>query len=341
MKFEVSGEPIHTRCLAVELQHAAGDTIHFRGDLLDLRKSGLMELAGVYANAGIIHRMKLEGGFSRATGALEQIDWSQSHIAHEANPATRGECCRDPMVRLRGLVGARLGEGFPLQLKELFGGILGCSHITTLFREISAFVSRLGESRLNGTRNAERGPGERIASRSVFLDGSLSAGVPEVELSVRVADLELDGIDTAGDEVFASLDEVRLVAGVELEGMCLRDLHAGQRTRVASCPEDPVWRSRSGDLEGFAGGSLFGGMARLGLERFGNSPDDATLLSAVLSLSPGMTQVAAALTEAPTRTRASGGSASFPQGGPCYMLRAGGPLVNRLIAGSPPGSEDA
>lgn len=333
MNFDVSGEPIHTRCLSVALSQASEDSIHFRGDLLDLRKSGLMELAGVFANAGIIHKMELQGDFSLATGAIERIEWDQSHIAHEVNEATCGECCRDPLVRLQDLVGAHWGEGFPLELKQHFGGVLGCSHITTLFREINAFVSELQESQLDGERRVARRPGERIASRSVFLDGFVSEGSEVADVSVRVADLEIDGVDANGDEIFASLDEVRLVAAVEFEGWRLRGLHGGQRSRRASSSEESPWRARSEALDEVIGQSLSGGMARFCLERFGNSPQDALLLAALLNLSPGMTQVAAALADTPDRTRASGGSASFPQGGPCYMLRAEGPLMKRLVSG--------
>jgi len=75
-------------------------------------------------------------------------------------------------------------------------------------------------------------------------------------------------------------------------------------------------------------------MARLCLAQFGTREDDARLLSALLSLAPGMTQVGAAVSDtlAPS-------SAARPQGsaltgpGPCYMLRADGPLMETLSSG--------
>ena len=39
-------EPIHTRCLAVVFSQGEGDSVGFRADILDLRKGGLMALAG-------------------------------------------------------------------------------------------------------------------------------------------------------------------------------------------------------------------------------------------------------------------------------------------------------
>ena len=341
MNFDIAGEPIHTRCLTIVLRATEEHSIHFRADLLDLRKAGLMELAGSFASAGIIHKMEVRGQFSGLTDAIETIEWAQSHVAHEANAATCGECCRDPLLRLKGLVGVRLGQGFPAELASRFGGVLGCSHITTLLREVNAFVSRLKEGALKADRRVGRRAGERIASRSVFLDGSLSRGSTRAEVSVRLADLEIEGIDSSGDEIFAGLDEVRLVAAVELENLRLQRLHAGQRSRRSSRSDDAPWRARSGELAGFVGQSLSGGMARLCLEHFGKRADAALLLSALLNLSPGMTQVVAALADTPKRSRASGGAESFPQGGPCYMLRAGGPLMQRLIGGPSPGREKA
>ena len=108
MNFEVTGEPIHTRCVSVGLVQESGGAIGFRADILDLRKAGLMDLAGRVAMAGIIHKMVVSGAFEPATGRIERIEWDQSHVMHEPNRTTRGECCRDPMHRLKALVGTRL-----------------------------------------------------------------------------------------------------------------------------------------------------------------------------------------------------------------------------------------
>ena len=141
MPFDVSGEPIHTRCLAVACVQGDGEAVEFRADLMDLRKGGLMSLGDRITMAGIIHKMELRGSFSTETGAIERIEWDQSHVMHEPNLASKGECCRDPLGRLEGLIGVRLGEGFASTLKQTFGGPLGCTHISTLFQELSAFVA--------------------------------------------------------------------------------------------------------------------------------------------------------------------------------------------------------
>jgi hypothetical protein len=337
MKFELSGEPVHTRCLAVALKQGRGVSVEFRADILDLRKAGLMDLGGRIATAGIIHKMELRGAFASDTGCIERLEWDQSHVMHEANRATKGECCRDPMRRLKGLVGTRLGEDFASELKQCFGGPLGCTHINTLFHELSAFVSRLRVmTREHSELRVERAPGERIASRSVFFDAFFPDSGDTTAISVRLADIHFAQCDEGGSEGLFCHDELRLVAEVELAGWQLRDVQVRERSRRGpTCGEAP-WQHRSEELDGFAGRSLGGGVTRFCLERFGHRDQDALLLSALLSLAPGMTQVGVALSDGvvPSWAARPGGLTQMGPG-PCYMLRAEGPLVETLSSGKP------
>lgn len=194
-------DPSHTRCLDVALSADEPGTLRFRADLLDLRKAGLMSLGGRIATAGIIHNMTLLGQADEKTGEILELDWDQSHVMHEANHASRGECCRDPMERLTGLVGSRLGAGFRADLKQHFGGPLGCTHVNTLFQELSATVARLHERRaaepgLAGART----PGERVARRAVFFDAFLPEEESTTELRIRLSDAQYGPTDEPGNE---------------------------------------------------------------------------------------------------------------------------------------------
>lgn len=338
MSFDVSGEPIHTRCLAVACVQGDGEAVEFRADLMDLRKGGLMALGDRITMAGIIHKMELRGAFSPETGIIERIEWDQSHVMHEPNHASKGECCRDPLGRLEGLIGVQLGEGFASTLKQTFGGPLGCTHISTLFQELSAFVARLRMMRREHPElTAPRRVGERIASRSLFFDAFFSAeGGTTTDLSVRLADLFYAPADANGAESLFAHDEFRLVADVDLAGWQLKGVQARERSRRGPTCEDSPWTLRNDALDGLAGQSLGGGMARLCLQRFGEREEDARLLSAMLSLGPGMTQVGAAVsnTLAPSSAAAAAPPGSgLPGPGPCYMLRAGGPLMESMFAG--------
>ena len=338
MELNITGEPVHTRCLAIALTQGQGESIEFRADILDLRKAGLIALGGRIATAGIIHKMELRGAFSRETGCIERIEWDQSHVMHEANLATKGECCRDPMVRLKELVGTRLGEGFVNELKQCFGGPLGCTHINTLFRELSAFVSRQRVvAREAPDLQTARAPGERIASRSIFFDAFLPDDGANTVISVRLADIHYASTDENGSERLHSHDELRLVAEVELSSWQLRGVYARERRRLGPSCSDAPWRERDDELGDFAGRSSFGGMSRFCLERFGQREQDALLLSALLSLAPGMTQVGVTISDglAPSSGAHPGGGLAEMDPGPCYMLRTGGPLMETLASGMP------
>lgn len=340
MKLEVSGVPLHTRCLTIALKQATADRVDFRADIIDLRKGGLMTLGGRITTAGIIHKMELTGRFEADTARLERIEWAQSHVMHEANPTSRGECCRDPMPRLKDLVGCRFGSDFAAGLKRCFGGPLGCTHVNTLLQELDAFVaSHLALRSEDPSYAKPRAGGERIAARSLFFDALCEEGNTTTGLSVRLADLHFAPSDASGRESAALHSEVRVVAEAELAGWQLRSLAAKQRTRRGPAFGEVAWESRSAELEMFIGRSLFGGMNRLCLERFGGRPADARLLSSLLSLAPGMTQVGAALSDRLTpSTSARPLAAGLTGPGPCYMLRAEGPLMEAIAPNGGVGS---
>ena len=242
MSFDLSGEPAHTRCLAVALSQGSAGSITFRADIVDLRKAGLMELGGRIATAGIIHKMALHGAFSAETGRLESIDWDQTHVMHEANQTTQGESCRDPMERLAGLVGTPLGKGFDAQLKLCFGGPLGCTHINTLFHELSAVVSRFFTKRDEHPELTHpREPGERIVARSLFFDAFHPEGASTSTLSVRLADIQFGEVGEEGRERLFAHEEVRLLAEVELAGWQLRGVEARERLRRGPVCDPTSW----------------------------------------------------------------------------------------------------
>jgi hypothetical protein len=172
------------------------------------------------------------------------------------------------MARLEGLIGKELGEGFDAELKQCFGGPLGCTHVNTLLHELSSVVSRLFVARNRHPELAGSRPtGERIASRSVFFDAFFPHGSATTTLSVRIAELDFAPLDTEGNEVLFSHGEARLLAEVELAGWLLRGMQAKERFRRGPSCEDTAWRPRTEDLVDFSERSLGGGMTRFCLER--------------------------------------------------------------------------
>ena len=327
-------EPAHTRCLDIAFSQGEEGTIVFRADILDLRKAGLMELAGRIATAGIIHNMSLMGTFEIETGEIKSLDWDQSHVMHEANRATKGECCRDPMTRLKGLIGTQLGESFRADLKQCFGGPLGCTHVNTLFQELSATVARFQAlRRADPSLAGEREVGDRAVRRAVFFDAFFPEDAPTSALRIRLTDSHYSPtIGSQGEEMY-SHHEIRLLAQVSLMGWQIQTLEGLERIRRGPLMSDAPWRNRSAELSDFAGRSLGGGMGRYCNDHFGSDPEDACLLSALLCVAPGMTQVGPAIADSldPSPVARPQGSGSPLAGaGPCFMLRSEGPLMQTI-----------
>jgi len=126
------------------------------------------------------------------------------------------------------------------------------------------------------------------------------------------------------------------VAEAELATWQLRSLGARERSREGPACGAAPWQSRDDALQAFSTQSLRGGIMRSFLARFSERAEDACLLSALLSLAPGMTQVGAALSEVlvPSSATRPGGFASLGPG-PCYMLRGDGPLIETLFGSGP------
>lgn len=334
-------EPSHTRCLDIALVAGEGETLEFRADILDLRKAGLMALAGRVATAGIIHNMTLLGRCHATSGEILDLSWEQSHVMHEANAASRGECCRDPMGRLRGLVGARLGEGFREDLKRNFGGALGCSHVNTLFQELSRTIAHhMAQRPADPTLAAGQAARARVARRAIFFDAFLPEAGTLATLRVRLSDAQYGAAGPGGDEVMAQHAEVRLAARVDLMGWKIEDLRAAERSRGGPEIGAEAWTDRSGLVAELIGQSLGGGMARRCADRFAGHEQRACLLSALLCLAPGMTQVGAGLSDAlepSTGARPERTGSPLSGGGPCYLLRGDGPLMQIITGGGEKG----
>ncbi len=328
------GIPLHTRMLQITAFQRGPDHVQADGEIVDLRKCGFVPTGGELQTAGFVHHMKLGARVSLASGVLERLDTAQPYVAMEASPPTGGECCRDPASRLQALVGVSLEDGFTQRLNQLFGGALGCSHLLTLAQLMgSTLPSWLALAR------AERGAredGERIARRTLFLDG--------VELedgSLEVAILLSDFATTPRRDVetplarLARQHEVRVRARIDMQAMTLVALDAAERQRGASNLDGASWCSHSALLAPLVGGPALRGLAKQAFGRLGGDPSKQPLLDALLNLAPGVIQCMAAyadrmllqlrsLPPGPSGMPKLASMGGYPDS--CYMWRTGGAM---------------
>jgi hypothetical protein len=344
--FVASGHPLHTRTLTVEACRTEAGRVRLDGVILDLRKCGFVPTGGELQTAGFIHHMQLSFEVEAASARIVQIRTAQPTVAFEATPLSGGDSCRDPAPRLSALVGERLDAGFVRRLGALFGGALGCSHLLTLAQLMGASAPRF----LSAQRRLEaRSPGERIAKRSLFLDGfERSEGGLEIALQLS------EFVSRPEREVRYPLDrlehqhELRLLARIDREVSRIETLDAVERERDGTTLASADWRSRSDALSALVGGPGLRGLATRVLAQLGDEESNAPLRDALLNLAPGIIQCLAALSHRLV-AHFSGGSATAPGRIPrelsvggypdsCYMWRSDGPMAKARERAAPPDS---
>jgi hypothetical protein len=327
------GLPIHTRSLVVEAFATPTGAVRFAGAILDQRKVGFVPTGGDLQTAGLIHHMQIELELDPESGRITHLESKQPTVAFEASPASGGDCCRDPAPRLRELVGEVLDDGFPRRLARTFGGPLGCSHLLTLAQLLGASVPRF----LEGARLGTRTPEERIAKRSLFLDG-FERGDGGLDVCVQLSEFQL----RPAREVSAPIDrllrqhEVRIRASLDDKLATLESIDGAERVRDGAALDAP-WHNRRTTLAALEGGPALRGLAARILGELGNDPAEGPLRDTLLNLAPGVIQCLAAFSHRLIAAFAAGGGGkrtSLPRelsvGGypdSCYMWRSDGPMA--------------
>ncbi len=327
MSSPTAAEPLHTRSLTLELRARGDGSLAVRGEVLDLRKRGLVPLPGSLQLPGVIHRMELEAAVDPATRRVLRLESRQPVVAFEPSQATGGESCRDPAGALRALVGETLDGAFVQRLSEVYGGPRGCTHLLTLARLLASGSARALdlEARLGAPARRD---GERVLRRVLVLDGFERADGTML-LALQLSDVHLrplQEVESAPDALdrLASLSELRVSAALDLATTALRELRAEERTRTRGALAAP-FRDRSDELRELVGTPLMAGLGAALVRRFGHAPEHALLLEALLNLAPGYVQCVAAVSDL------------FLPGGPsaatlgarpdsCFLWRSGGSL---------------
>ena len=329
MRLEGLGQPLHTRALSITLAARADGKLEVHGAVLDLRKRGLVPVAGDLQGCGIIHDMRLTGVVDPESAILETIAADQRSIAFEASAATAGESCRDPIARVEMLAGSRLDAGWSRRLSQEIGGPRGCSHLLTLGHLLGSATARaLERDRILYPTPPPRFPGQRVFKRDLVIDGHEPAE-GRLQLAAQLNDVHFAPAPALARpmERFAEDLGVQVLAGLDLATMKLTDMHAAERQRSAS-DLGAAWQERDDRIAWMTGSRLGGGITGELFTRFGADADGRPLLDTLLMLAPALVQCMAALSDVwlasaqanPTLVGMGGLSDS------CYMWRRDGAL---------------
>lgn len=328
MHLAVKGHPLHSRALSVTLTQGEGGKFDVTAYLLDLRKRGVVPVAGDLQPAGVIHHMQLSAVVDPRTRALRRISAAQPAVAFEASATTEGESCRDPIGRVVALDGVKLGSGYPRRLSEEIGGPRGCSHIFTLAQLLGSTIDTVLD-RVAVNADAPFRVGERLFRRDILIDGHETES-GSLELAVQLTDLyyaaaaeKVRPMDRFGGQL-----EIRALTTIDVAQFILTAITAAQRVRSLADLEHAEWENLADTVSDLPGLSLFAGVSRELVRRFAARPADRPLLDALLMLSPALIQCAGALSEGwpaeAKRSRSRMGTSGLTDS--CYMWRRNGAL---------------
>ncbi|MCP4036848.1 MAG: DUF2889 domain-containing protein [bacterium] len=332
MKLSVSGHPLHTRSLTVTTTLRDDGRHALEAAVIDLRKGGFVPVAGLLQPAGIIHHMTLTGEIDPDRRVIERLTAAQPTRPFEPCALTQGECCGDPLPSLERLSGLPLDDQFIAELRRVFGGPRGCSHLLSLAQMVASSVPYgLDREACQPEGSRARRAGERVFHRAIEIDGYELEG-DLLQVVVQATDLHF----AAAPEIASPMDhfgaqaEVHISATVDIaRDMALGSVVAFERRRDLVGLEAARFVDRSSQVQFLEGQNVMGGMSKRVLAVFGDDPQDNPLLDALLMLAPGFLQSLASLSERwPEKAKADSallGITGRPDS--CYMWRSDGPVM--------------
>jgi len=320
--------PLHTRMISLRLTWGAAGALIADGRIFDLRKRGLVPLAGKLQGPGVVHDMAVQLQLEYPSLRIQRIQPSMSAFPFAPSPATRGESCPDRLPDVQRLVGASLREDYGATLIEQVGGPRGCFHIFTLMRLIGPTIE-WAATREQARRSENGGApaaGSPLFARSVIVDGMKPAGLGLL-LRGMLFDLHYPpGADTLPlDE---ELDEsFEATADVEIEVPSMLIVASAGRVRRSGPAVDAAGNWEAVATVGqLAGRTMYKGYTAQVQELLGARADMQPLLHLLFMLAPTMIQCFPSLAEEmdvrPRRAEGTHGAVDS-----CHMWRADGPLV--------------
>jgi len=324
--------PLHTRMVSLRLTWGSGGCLVVHGRIFDLRKRGVVPLAGKLQGPGVVHDMAVQLQLDYPSLRIGSIAPTMSAFPFAPGPATRGEGCPDRLPDVQRLVGARLRDGYGPTLMETVGGPRGCFHIFTLLRLIGPTIQAVAErehARLGNTATAPTA-GSPLFARSVIIDGMKGEGI-SIVLRGMLFDLHYPpGADALPleEELEASV-EAAADMEIGVPSMTITGGHGRVRRSGSGVEALGSWEG-VGAVEQLIGRSMMKGYTAQVQQVFAGTADLLPLQHLLFMMAPTLMQCFPSLAEELELRprRAEGPHAAVNS---CHMWRADGPLLAAKI----------
>ena len=319
--------PLHTRMISLRLIWGDGGCLVAQGRIFDLRKRGVVPLAGKLQGPGVVHDMAVRLQLDYPSLCIRCIEPSMSAFPFAPSPATGGEGCADRLPDVQGLVGASLRDAYGSTLMETVGGPRGCFHIFTLLRLIGPTIESVA-AREHIRRPSDGAPisGSPLFARSVIVDGMKGEGI-----SIVLRGMLFDLYYPPG------ADALPLEEEMEASFEAAADLEIGVPSMEIATGSGRVRRSGHGiealgswepvaAVDKLVGLTMMKGYTAQVQQLFAAAADMAPLQHLLFTMAPTLMQCFPSLAEELELRprRAEGPHAAVNS---CHMWRADGPLV--------------
>lgn len=118
------GKRIHARNIELNTYEYDDQRLVIEGSLVEQRLYEYRIATGEKKPAGVIHHMIIRWLVNMSTFIIEDLEVEM--------PATPHKECSEMITSLAPIKGMKIAGGFTLKVKELVGGIRGCSHLMAL-----------------------------------------------------------------------------------------------------------------------------------------------------------------------------------------------------------------
>jgi len=165
---QIARTPLHTRTIRVNAFAREDDLLDLEAELVDVKAYDFPASRGIHRAGQPIHDMWLRVTVDR--------DYTITDAVAHYDAAPYGPNCMAITPDYRGLVGMNLLRGFRLAVKERFGRVAGCTHMSELAAVLptAAIQARSGERRKSVQDNQDKRPFQLDACHALRLDGPVA-----------------------------------------------------------------------------------------------------------------------------------------------------------------------